>query len=304
MSLPPDPPPKSSNQETDDLAEISARRGCDYSEEEAASFSANLFDIAAGFPFCTVAGREVALGEALRYLKLDLLGDPRPPVEWVNVIAEKVAMEQAAEELGLTIEAAQLQAAMNQYRRARSLYSTADTEKHLSQYGCTVDDFADAMERWCIEQTLRQRFSVAPAEQHFRQHVTEYDCAVLSELVVSDENLARELALQIAEEGADFNELVLKFSTAPSRTVLGLLGEVRRDAMRAPEAAAIFSAGSGEVVGPFPLNRSFRLLRVHETRRGQLTDSILAEIAQRLWHDWLARRMKASSPEFTILQYL
>jgi peptidylprolyl isomerase len=254
--------------------------------------------------FGTVGGEEISLAEALRLLKLDFSPAVRRPQEWAGVVVERIVLEQAAAELDLEPSDEEIQGLMRDFRQERRLYSAAETERFLTGHACSLDDFAEAMEMLWMERALRHRNAEEPAERHFRQHIAEYDSAVLSELVVADEGVARELALQLREEGGDFAGLVRRHSTADSRRQAGFIGEIRRGALRAREAGAIFAAEPDEVTGPFPHGREFRLLRVHEVRRAVFTEAIRAEIGEQLWREWLGRRVRAAQPQIAILEHL
>jgi parvulin-like peptidyl-prolyl isomerase len=255
-------------------------------------------------PFGTVGGEAISLARALRLLKLDFTGEARPPAECWRWVVEQIAMQQAAAELEIEATAADVEEQMADYRRNLNLYAAADTEQFLQGRTCTVDDFAEGMEQLWIGKQLRRRFAEEPAERYFMQHSTDYDTAILSELVVDDEGAARELLLQYRDEGADFAALVRKYSVGESRDKAGFLGEVRRRALRGREAAAIFGAQPDEVAGPFPQARQFRLLRIHDVRRAVLSDAVRAEITTQLWQEWLSRRVRASQPAITLLEAL
>lgn len=253
-------------------------------------------------PFGTVGGEVISLAEALRLLKLDFseAGGHRA-ADWPAAVVERVVIQQAAQELDLELSDEETQRMTDEFRRARKLHSAAATTRYLETRGCTVDDFAEAMELCWIEERVRRRYAEDGVDRHFSQHTVEYDAAVLSELVVEDEGVALELALQLREEGADFARLVRHYSTGPSRDAAGFIGEVRRSALRAPEAAAIFAAEAEAVVGPFPHGRQFRLLWAHSVRRAVLTDAVRQEIAEQLWREWLGQRIRAAGVEITIL---
>jgi peptidylprolyl isomerase len=272
-----------------------------YQEDAAVS---SIPDTLEQIAFGTVGGEEISLADALRYLKLDFSTGVRRPQEWAAHVVERVVLEQAAAEMELESSDEEIQGLMREFRQERKLYSVVETERFLAAYACSLDDFAEAMEMLWTERALRHRYAEEPAERQFRQHIAEYDSAVLSELVVADEGVARELALQLREEGADFAGLVRRHSTADSRLQAGFIGETRRGALRAREAGAIFAADPDEIVGPFPHGREFRLLRVHEVRRAVFTDAIREEIVEQLWREWLGRRVRAAQPQITILEHL
>jgi parvulin-like peptidyl-prolyl isomerase len=231
-------------------------------------------------PFGTVGGQVVSLHRALRLLKLCQSNELRLARAWPAVAIEYIVIEEAAAALSLAPPDEEVDALMKEYRTGRKLFSAALTEQHLARMGWTVDDL------WVV------------------QHSTEFDSAVLSELMVEQEDLAAELLLQIREEGAEFSDLVQRYSIAPSREKGGLIGEVRRNAMNAVTSAAVFAASTGDVVGPFPHQKQARLLEVHASRRAELTPDVRSEIEQMLWRDWLDRQIRAAQPDPTILEHL
>lgn len=254
--------------------------------------------------FGEVAGEAISLARALHLLKIDFTEQKRSVPEWPWVVLEWTCLLQAVRELGLEPTEEQVRARMRAFRQEHGLYAASDTERFLSNRGCSVEEFGEAMELLCVREALWERYAREPAERHFAQNRTQYDAVVVSELVVGDEGLCRELMLQIREEGADFDRLASRYSTAPSRLRGGFLGELGRQKLSPREAAALFSAKPDEVVGPFPVQREFRLLRVHEARRAELTDTVRAEIEAQLWAEWLQRRVRASRPQVTILHQL
>ncbi len=252
-------------------------------------------------PFGTIGGESISLARALRLLKLDLSDQPRSNAKWTTLIVEKVVLEQAAAELGLCPSDAELQAHIEAFRRERRLHSAAETERFLAERACSLDDFAEALELAWKEQALRQRYAVGPAEGCFGARAAEYDTVVLSELVVQEETLAQELALQLREESADFAHLAREFSIADSRAHAGFLGDLRRADLLGRDSAAVFAANSDRVVGPLPHGTAHRLLRVHEIRRAVFTPEVAEDLARQLWRDWVAARTRAAEPDLTFL---
>lgn len=268
----------------------------------------SLWDALDELSFGTVGGAEVSLARALRLLQSDFSGGARLPGEWAHYVVERIVLQQAAAELGLDPPEEETEELMRDFRRQRNLYSARETERFLAERGLTLDDFAEAMELGWQERALRHRYAEEPAGRHFLLHKADYDAAVLSELVVNDRDLALELLSQLREEGVDFALLVRRHSTAESRDRAGFLGEVRRGALRAPEAAAVFAAEVDEaegpllVVGPFPHGRKFRLLQVHDVRRAVFSDALRAEIAEGIWREWLDRRLRGAQPQIFLFQ--
>jgi parvulin-like peptidyl-prolyl isomerase len=255
-------------------------------------------------PFGRVGGEPVSLARALRLVKIDLSEEEWPVAEWPSWVVRQIVMAQAAARAGMTPSDEDLTALMMEFRQENNLYAAAEVEEFLAPRGMSADQFFEAFRLLWTERALRKRYSEDVAERHFLQHTPDYDTVVLSEMVVADENVARELALQVREEEAVFEQLVRSYSTAASKENDGYLGPKRRGDITPREAAAAFAARAGDVIGPFPAQREFRLLLVHEVTRAVLTPEIREEIQARLWREWLEQQVEDAHPDITVLKEL
>src|SRR5688500_4276702 len=113
--------------------------------------------------FGSVGGEEISLADALRILKLDFSPAVRRPQEWAGVVVERIVMEQAAAELDIEPSDDEIQELMRDFRKERSLYSAAETERFLAGHACSLDDYAEAMEMLWMERALRHRYAEEPA---------------------------------------------------------------------------------------------------------------------------------------------
>src|SRR5262245_58731812 len=89
----------------------------------------------------SAAGARLTAGQLLR--KLQRQGRLRPLV--LEALAEEVVQEHARQ-AGLSVSAAELQAAADVFRRGHGLSSAADTDAWLTSQGLSVEDFEASLE--------------------------------------------------------------------------------------------------------------------------------------------------------------
>src|SRR5947208_1663275 len=149
-------------------------------------------------PIASLPGVSLSLGQLLRTLHGQ--GRLRPLV--VEALAARL-VQQEARQAGLSVTAEELQAAADAFRRARGLHTAADTRAWLGGQGLTADDFEAGLEERLLAARLKQHQTAAGADGHFSAGRKDFDQLRLATLLVGREDLARELASQVRDEGRD-----------------------------------------------------------------------------------------------------
>ena len=98
-----------------------------------------------------------------------------------------------------------------------------------------------------------------PEQVSFREIVLFYDARSRYEVEGKMDTVLREL-----EEGADFVDLVRRYSEAGTQEADGLLGPLGRADLNPAIAAASFSVGIGDVADPIDTGRSLHLIKIVE----------------------------------------
>lgn len=130
-------------------------------------------------------------------------------------------------------------------------------------------------------------------EEHFINNRAEYDLARASVIVVRDEALAKEIMVQVTEEGEDFHKLARKYSIEDNtRYSGGYAGLVSRRMLPPEVAAKVFAAGPRDIVGPFKQEDSFQMVLVEEVTKAELNDNVREMIRERIFAEWLCQFMK------------
>lgn len=220
-----------------------------------------------------------------------------------QVVIEE-SLVQAARQAGLSVPDDDLQNTADAFRR-RGLTTAQKTQAWLAENRLSVDDFEACLERDLLIARLRDHVTRERIAGHFEAHKAEYDRALLRQIVVAHEDLARELQTQILE-GMEFATLAREHSLDASRTKGGLLGVVRRSQLPADVASAVFAAAEGDVVGPLATPAGFALFQVEAKQPAALDQETTALLKEQLFAEWLNARLAAAGgrPTFPLLEAL
>ena len=216
-----------------------------------------------------------------------------------------VLVAQAAERHGISVSTEELQSESDRFRQNSGLEKASDTQAWLKQNNLDVEDFEARLERQILLRKLTEEVTQDKIEPHFAEHRADYDQAVLSHIVVEDENIAEELLSQIQEGEAELGDLARKHSVDQrTRQNEGKLGRVNRKALSAAVESAVFSAKAGDVVGPIKTDMGYHVIKVGALHLGELNDEITASVRQRLFSTWLAEEYKAANVRLTLAESL
>ena len=128
----------------------------------------------------------------------------------------------------------------------------------------------------------RQQQSALGVDVYFDSHPADYDRLGLALLVVDRDDLARELASQVRDEGRDLD------SVAQEHGLPVLRPQLLRKQLGEALAAALATAKDGEVVGPVATPLGFVLAQITQRRERVMDPEIRQAIQQELLQKWLA----------------
>jgi parvulin-like peptidyl-prolyl isomerase len=195
-------------------------------------------------------------------------------------------LQEQARQAGLSATAEELQAAADDFRRRHGLHTAGDARAWLAARSLSVDDLEASLEQDLLAAKLRQRLTAAEADGHFAAHRDGFERLRLAQLLLPREDLARELASQVREEGRDLADVAREHGLPLTR------GQVFRKDLSDPLASPLASAGEGELVGPVGTPRGFALVLVEERRPAELDAATRQLIQDDLFRSWLAARLR------------
>jgi parvulin-like peptidyl-prolyl isomerase len=234
-------------------------------------------------PIASLPGASVSLGQLLHRLR-------RQGRLWplaVQALSAQVVLQEASQ-AGLSVSADELQATADTFRRRAGLLSAADTNTWLAREGLSVDDLEVDLEEHLLASKLKQH-QAAQADEYFSTHQKDFDRLGLRCVLVEREDLARELASQVRDEGGSLEDVAAAHGLSVARGRL-----FRKDAPR-PVAEALAAAKPGELVGPVATPEGFALVVVEERRPADLDAATRQRIQDELFDGWLAGRMSQAT---------
>jgi parvulin-like peptidyl-prolyl isomerase len=224
-----------------------------------------------------VNGEEISLHDLLAAAKF------RGRMDFVAQAVDAALIRAAAACLRVEVSDAELQAEADNFRASRELYEAQKTEAWLAAQHLSQEDWELQLEGEILRRKLRQALCAGKVEQHFAENKRAWEAATVLQIVVADENIARELRAQIVEDEADFSDLARQYSVedAPPRCF-------RRQDLDPALAAAIFGVQAGEIAGPVRSDRGWRLVLVEAFHPAKLDEQTRDEIEEELFAEWLA----------------
>jgi hypothetical protein len=198
-----------------------------------------------------------------------------------EALAAQLVQEQARQ-AGLSVTDEELQTAADDCRRRYGLHSAADTQAWLSGRPLSADDFEAALEQDLFAVKLRQHLTGSAVDGHFAAHQAGFECLTVAQVLVPREDLARELASQVREEGRELADV------AGEQGLQLVRGQWFRKGLADPLA----SAGSGQLVGPLATPKGFVLAVVEEVRPAELDTATRRHIQDEMYQGWLTGRMR------------
>ena len=249
------------------------------------------------FTALEVNGEHLSLAEVLRSANW------RGQLGFLEAAADLVLIRQEAAERGIEALDDELQQAADEFRAARGLHQVEAVKEWLAANHLTFAGWERLLEDEVITRKLRDALTDHQVEQYFVENKLSFDAATISQLIVSHDEVAKELRVQICEEGADFHKLARSYSIdAATRPASGYVGLVKRQGLADELAAAVFRAKAGRVIGPLKTDQGWHLIRVHELHPATLDKATREQIKTFLFGAWLSRQRSKAQISMPLLE--
>jgi len=194
-----------------------------------------------------------------------------------DMIREMILM-QRAEILGLELEKVYTQA-LNQLKEQQGIKTNEELDQLLKKEGITKDELRDTLLRFNVPDIMvnlevRDKISVTDKEiiEYFETNKDSFrveESFSLQEIVLTQEDRTPEELKALGETvmselaaGTSFNELVIKYSQAPSRFQDGKIGPFKRGDLAAELESAALSLETGAVSKPIPTRAGVHIIRL------------------------------------------
>jgi parvulin-like peptidyl-prolyl isomerase len=226
---------------------------------------------------------------------LEQLKISRKIPEVVEQILTRRIVKAEADKLGIKVEIPELQAGADLFRAKNRLISARITEKWLEINQLSLDEFETIIHLELLSDKLKQVVLADKVEQHFYQHQLDFDRVVISEVILTNKELATELYYAIREGEISFQEVASKYITDPElKRKGGYLGAIRRKDLNLG-LRSIFSVTSyQQVVKPIATAQGFHLIWLEEKIEATLEPDIYQEIQSYLFAEFLREKIVSS----------
>jgi len=233
------------------------------------------------------AGTTVELDEIVDFLKRNI----QFKEVYEKILHQKI-INQAAQERGITITPAEIQAEADRQRYEKRLEKAAETLAWLKEQMIAPEDWEAGIRDRILAKKLAEHLFAKEVEKLFAQNRLAFDQVLLYQIIVNDGKLAQELFYQLEEQEISFYEAAYLYNTdEKGKHQCGYEGKLDRWSLKPDLAAAIFGAPLGEVIGPIQTEHGFHLLRVEEFIPAELTPQRYQELLDGMFKEWLASEL-------------
>jgi parvulin-like peptidyl-prolyl isomerase len=203
-------------------------------------------------------------------------------------IASSKVVKKFTEKYGISTSVEELQVAADEFRNQMGLTRAADTIKWLENYGMSVDDFEKVIDEQVLNKRLAEYLFADKVEPFFYQNQLDFSGAYLSEILVTDRDLANEIFLAIREEEISFTDAARQYTNdVELGRKGGYLGFIKRRDMSPEISGAVFASKTGEILPPIATKQGFHMIAIEEISPPVLTSQLRNDILQNMYAEWL-----------------
>jgi len=216
----------------------------------------------------------------------------------VDRLVNVCLIQEALEKNPIELSDADVQLAMDGFRRAHKLYTVPDTHRWMEQHGMSHEKLEEYVCDQFMVARLRDRVTDGRVDAHFEGRRAAFDRVSIARIEFPDESSAREAHAQIVGGEADFYAVAqarfLATAERPAGSSHGLFDVISRG--KAPaELLEVFAADVGDVVGPLATDTGYALVQVLSISPACLDESTRADVKQALFEEWLAGRREQAT---------
>jgi hypothetical protein len=142
---------------------------------------------------------------------------------------------------------------------------------------------------------LKQHLGAAGVEAHFATHQADHERLRVGMLLGEREDLARELASQVRDEGRDLDAVAAEHGLPVLRR------QLLRKELGEALVSALAAAKDGEVVGPVATPQGFALVQIKERHEPVLDPAIRQAIQQELFDRWPADAIREAALDLAVV---
>lgn len=208
----------------------------------------------------------------------------------------QLALARSIEAVNLSDE--EIATAVQEFMKSQELATAADFELFLRINHLREEDLLElATEPIKVKQLIASNY-LPKAETRYLQRKAELDVVVYSLIRVSSEELARELFLQITEDGIELGLLSSQYSEGPEKATRGVVGPVPMSRAHPKLTERLKTRAIGELIEPFAIEHWWIIARVEHRVSTEFNNEIAWKLATELFEEDISNQ---TSDELKIL---
>ena len=220
----------------------------------------------------------------------------------INRLLNVCLIQEVLDKDPIDLSDAELQLAMDGFRRVHKLYKPEDTYLWMEQHGMTQEQLEYFVADEAIVAKLRDRITADRVEDYFAEHRADFDTAFIAQVQFSDAESAHRTYEQVQSGEVDFYEAAqCRFLAAVERSghpPSDIFAVVQRGQVPTELGAAVFAAASGEVMGPIRTEAGYAIVHVLSVTPTHLDERTRNAIKKMLFEEWLAERRQRATIEW------
>lgn len=209
-----------------------------------------------------------------------------------KIIAREV-VARASIKFGITVEANELQQAVNDWRSTNKLNSIEATQLWLKEHYLSLEELGESISANILADKLARYLFGNKVESYFLDYQLDYMQVSMYEIILEDEGIAMELSYAMGEKEISFFDVAYQYieDTELSRKG-GYKGTLYRKDLKPEISAAVFAVNPPQILKPIVTSTGIHLIRVEEIIKPQLDDSMRQKITSELFDAWLAQQVE------------
>jgi PPIC-type PPIASE domain len=232
-------------------------------------------------------GSQIHWNEVIQYLKANF-----QLKALCQGILSRQLIEQAADEKGVVVTEAEVQAEINRWRHQNKLQKGSDALAWLKEQMLSVQDLEMAMRDRLLFSKLSQSLFETEAKRLFMQNKPDFDQVLLYQIAVADHSLAKELFFQLEEQEISFFETAQVYNLDPERRQnCGYEGLCYRRTLKPNIAAYVFNASPDTVLPPLKTAQGYTIFYAKAFVPAQLSPDLHQSLINELFQNWLTQEL-------------
>lgn len=209
-----------------------------------------------------------------------------------EIITRKI-ITHAAQEVGIKVEAHELQQAADNMRLTNNLSSADITWLWLEKHHLSLDEFEELIYYNVLTSKLTEHLFADKVEQFFIEHQFDYEQVIMYEVIFDDKDLAIKLFYAVSEGDISFPEIAHQYiQDIEQRRCGGYQGVRSRKDLKPEVSAAVFGATPPQIIKPVITSEGVHLIYVEEIIQPQLNETVYSKIIFDLFNNWLKPRIE------------